>query len=342
MSALPPEPRPRILIVDDNLAIHEDFRKILGAKAETHARLDSIEAELFGAATAPVERAEFRIDSAHQGQEALARVEQALKEGDPYTMVFVDVRMPPGWDGVETLDRIWQCSPELQAVICTAYSDYSWDDMMRRFGHTDNLLILKKPFETVEVLQLVHALTRKWALARQAKLRLEDMDRMVNERTEQLVAVNENLKHEMEERVCAEESLRVSEERFSTAFQCNPSPMAILSGVDRRFMDANQSFVDLCAYQPDQLVRHSDVELQLWLRKNDVTSDALLPDGRLRNLNCFLRRSDGGIRQIVMAAEPLSLGATPFLLLIVEDITEQVKLGAQLRQAQKMEVGRAH
>jgi two-component system cell cycle sensor histidine kinase/response regulator CckA len=338
MSALPPEPRPRILIVDDNLAIHEDFRKILGAKAETHARLDSIEAELFGAATAPLERAEFRIDSAHQGQEALARVEQALKEGDPYTMAFVDVRMPPGWDGVETLDRIWQCSPELQAVICTAYSDYSWDDMMRRFGHTDNLLILKKPFETVEVLQLVHALTRKWALARQAKLRLEDMDRMVNERTQQLVAVNENLKHEMEERVCAEESLRVSEERFSTAFQCNPSPMAILSGVDRRFMDANQSFVDLCAYQPDQLVRHSDVELQLWLRKNDVTSDALLPDGRLRNLNCFLRRSDGGIRQIVMAAEPLSLGATPCLLLIVEDITEQVKLGAQLRQAQKMEV----
>jgi hypothetical protein len=61
MSALPPEPRPRILIVDDNLAIHEDFRKILGAKAETHARLDSIEAELFGASTAPVERAEFRI-----------------------------------------------------------------------------------------------------------------------------------------------------------------------------------------------------------------------------------------------------------------------------------------
>ena len=113
-------------------------------------------------------------------------VQRALEENDPYALAFVDIRMPPGWDGVETLEHLWQCSPELQAVICTAYSDYSWDDMSRRLSQVDSLLILKKPFDTAEVLQVAHALTRKWALARQAKLRMEDLDRMVRERTQEL------------------------------------------------------------------------------------------------------------------------------------------------------------
>src|ERR1051325_6270281 len=316
MSELPSEARPRILIVDDNPAIHEDFRKILGAKSQTHPRLDNIEAELFGQAGSAAERSGFRIDSAHQGQEALALIQQAMQQDDPYVLAFVDVRMPPGWDGIETLERIWQCAPELQAVICTAYSDYSWDDMTRRLGHTDNLLILKKPFETVEVLQLAHALTQKWTLARQAKLRMEDLDRMVRQRTEEL---------------------RVSEERFSKGFHSSPNPAAILNGVDRKFLGANQSFVDLSGYAPEHLVKHTDRELALWTRDSDADAGAA-PEGRLRNQSFVMRRSDGSSRQILLSAEPINLGATPCLLLNVEDITDQLKLEAQLRQSQKMEV----
>ena len=96
--------------------------------------------------------------------------------------------------------------------------------MTRRLGHTDNLLILKKPFETVEVLQLAHALTHKWTLARQAKLRMEDLDRMVRQRTEELVVANRSLQQEIEERVRVQEELRVSEERFSKAFRSSPFP----------------------------------------------------------------------------------------------------------------------
>src|ERR1044071_1172520 len=262
----------RVLIVDDNPAIHEDFKKILNGKSEVQSRLDNIEEELFGHdSEAPVDRVGFRIESAHQGQEALSLIKKASEEGDPYVLAFVDVRMPPGWDGVETLERIWQCSPELQAVICTAYSDYSWDDMTRRLGHTDNLLILKKPFETVEVLQLAHALTQKWQLARQAKLRMEDLDRMVRQRTEEL---------------------RASEERFSKAFHCSPSPAAILNGVDRKFLGANQSFVDLSGYAPEHLVKHTDRELALWTRDSDADAGAA-PEGRLRNQSFVMRRSDG-------------------------------------------------
>lgn len=332
------EARPRILIVDDNPAIHEDFRKILGTKSDAQSRLEDVEAALFGEGGAILNRAGFRIDSAYQGKEALGLVQKALEEGDPYVMAFVDVRMPPGWDGIETLERIWQCSPELQAVVCTAYSDYSWDDMTRRLGHTDNLLILKKPFETVEVLQLAHALTHKWTLARQAKLRMEDLDRMVRQRTEELVAANRNLQQEIDERVRIQEELRVSEERFSNAFRSSPFPMAIQSSTDRHFLDMNPSFLELSGYTAEELAHASAQDTQFWAKGGDSGTNVFVPEGRLRNHSCLFRRRDGTTRQTLLSTEPFSLGGKPCLLLIVEDITDQVKLEAQLRQAQKMEV----
>jgi len=332
------EAPPRILVVDDNPAIHDDFRKILGAKTEAQSRLEDVEVALFGAGSGASDRSGFRIDSALQGQEALQLVQKALETGDPYVVAFVDVRMPPGWDGIETLERIWQCCPELQAVICTAYSDYSWDDMTRRLGHTDNLLILKKPFETVEVLQLAHALAQKWILANQAKLRMEDLDRMVRQRTEELVVANSSLQQEIEERVRIQDQLRVSEERFSKAFRCSPFPMALQSCADHEFLDINPSFLELSGYTADQLARCRVMGVQLWSKGGDAGAQAFEPEGRLRNESCLLRRADGTTRQTLLSTEPISLGGTPCLLLVVEDITDQLKLEAQLRQAQKMEV----
>ena len=246
--------------------------------------------------------------------------------------------MPPGWDGVETLDRIWQCAPELQAILCTAYSDYSWDEMTRRLGQTDNLLILKKPFDTIEVLQLANALARKWVLARQANLRLDDLDRMVRQRTDELVTANQNLQREIEERMRTHEALRASDERFSKAFQCSPIPMAIQRCADHRFVDANQGFIELSGYTAEQVLQHTGRELQLWAKELDTGAMAFSPESQLRNQSCLLRRRDGTTRQTVMSAEPLNLGATPCLLVIVQDMTDQLRIEAQLRQAQKLEV----
>ena len=150
----------RLLIVDDNEDIHNDFRRILGPGADT-TDLDSLEASLFGGTTV-TRRENFELTSAHQGAEAVEKLDRAVRDGVPYALAFVDVRMPPGFDGIETLSRMWQKDPDLQAVICSAHSDYSWDDIFARFGQTDRLLILKKPFDAVEVRQLAYALTQKW------------------------------------------------------------------------------------------------------------------------------------------------------------------------------------
>src|SRR5579863_3847002 len=194
--SLPETANHRILIVDDNEAIHADFRKILGLGARAASSLEKSRMALFGEElTEPArEQPAYEIDSAWQGQQALELVRQANRDGRPYAMAFVDVRMPPGWDGVETVQRLWQEYPELEVVICTAYSDYSWEDIVQKFGQCDRFLILKKPFDNIEVRQLAYALTGKWYLEKQAILKVDDLERMVIERTSELVVLTEDLK----------------------------------------------------------------------------------------------------------------------------------------------------
>ncbi len=175
----------RILVIDDNRAIHDDFRKILVGAAVDDAA-SGMEAVLFGAPAPDTGALRFELDSAYQGKEGLEKVERSLRDGRPYAMAFMDVRMPPGWDGIETTARIWEIDPEIQIVICTAYSDYSWDQMSSRLGQPDRLVILKKPFDNIEALQVATALTEKWNLARRASSHMAELERLVEERTREL------------------------------------------------------------------------------------------------------------------------------------------------------------
>jgi signal transduction histidine kinase/AmiR/NasT family two-component response regulator len=190
-----PDKNHRILVIDDNRAIHDDFLKVLVKTASQDTGFDTATASLFGEApsSAQPQVPVFQIDSAFQGQEGLEMIEKSLQEEHPYAMAFVDVRMPPGWDGVETTAKIWQKYPDLQVVICTAYSDYSWENMLNVLGYSDRLVILKKPFDTIEVMQLAISMTEKWRLYQQARLRLADLEKMVHERTLQLENTNSGL-----------------------------------------------------------------------------------------------------------------------------------------------------
>jgi two-component system, sensor histidine kinase and response regulator len=188
-----PRKNHRILVIDDNRAIHDDFRKILITSCLPND-LDEDEAALFGETTAKFALPEFEIDSAYQGKEGLDLIEKSLSEDRPYALAFVDVRMPPGWDGVETTCKIWEMYSDLQVVICTAYSDYSWEEMLKTLGYSDRLVILKKPFDNIEVLQLAISMTEKWRLYQQTKIHLDDLERMVEERTLALNGANLDLR----------------------------------------------------------------------------------------------------------------------------------------------------
>ncbi len=164
----------RILVIDDNASIHEDFKKILGDPSASETDLADARSAFFGGDKDPVPDVTYELDSAYQGEEGLAKVVASLACARPYAMAFVDVRMPPGWDGIETLARIFEADPRIQAVICTAYADHSWDEILARLGRSDRLLILKKPFDNVEVQQCASALTEKWNTEARERMRIEE------------------------------------------------------------------------------------------------------------------------------------------------------------------------
>lgn len=211
---------PRILLIDDNQAIHEDIRKILERPSSPGAAdLAQMEADLFD--EAPPENSSsprFRIDSAYQGQEGLEMVKTARAEGRPYAVAFVDVRMPPGWDGIETIGHLWREDPELQIVICTAFSDHSWPEIISKLAPADGLLILRKPFDSIEIRQMVHALSSKWMLGRELSNRLLDLELTVKGRTRELVSANEQLRKEILTRARLESEL-VLAQRLETVGQ---------------------------------------------------------------------------------------------------------------------------
>lgn len=329
----------RILIVDDNPSIHEDIRKILSDRGERNEAFDSTKALLFGDELPESEQTDFEIDSAYQGREGLAMVQKAVETGRPYAMAFVDVRMPPGWDGVETISRIWEAYPDLQIVICTAYSDYSWAEMIRQIGKIDSLVILKKPFDNIEVLQLAHALTEKWQLSYQVRSRLNDLDQAVSLRTTELQFANDQLKIEIAERMQVEKSLRLSEERFSKAFEASPIPLAIQSLRQETFLDANLGFQKLTGFGHAELIGQTAQALNICGDPPDDTTVFQKLDRQVsvRNLPRRLRTKSGQLRDVLISVELFELDNEPLLLTIAQDITEQITLENQLRQAQKME-----
>jgi len=183
----------RILVIDDNPAIHQDYRKILVADGK--ALTSQAEAGLFGEQQPDTARPRFYMDSAMQGRDGVELARAALAEGRRYSVAFVDMRMPPGWDGLETVERLWKIDPDVQVVICSAYTDYDWLELLARLGHSDKLIFVKKPFEPIEILQCASALSQKWQNARALKRHVESLELVVTDRTSGLEAANRQLRH---------------------------------------------------------------------------------------------------------------------------------------------------
>jgi len=197
----------RILIVDDNPDIHEDLKTILQPETDSADALTaSLEEEIFEeeqntSAAAGTVGVMYQIDDAFQGEAALQMTAEAQEAGNPYALVFMDVRMPPGIDGIETIQRLWKICPYTEVVLCTAYSDYSWNQLADLFGGTDHLLFLKKPFDVVAVKQVALTMTTKWELDKANRAHVLNLESEVQAKTRDLSTANEKLEEKNRELV---------------------------------------------------------------------------------------------------------------------------------------------
>jgi two-component system NtrC family sensor kinase len=155
----------RILVIDDDRDIWKAYQMVLSPSVPAPDSSSAKISQLLSNGQDDANEPDFTLSFASQGQEGYEMV-QASKGTGPFAMAFIDIRMPPGWDGMETASKIRQLDPDIELVIVTAYSDRSMEEIVRAVGSPDKLLFLRKPFDPEELKQITRAMTCKWHLER--------------------------------------------------------------------------------------------------------------------------------------------------------------------------------
>jgi PAS domain S-box-containing protein len=228
------------------------------------------------------------------------------------------MRMPPGWDGVETIEHLWEQDPELPVVICTAYSDCPWAEIPERLGCNDRFLILKKPFDNTEVLQLALVLSDKRRLAQQATRERKLLESLVHEQTDALEAAHQ----EVEQLLTAIKSLVVGVDAAGTVTRWNATAEQVFGITACDAIGTPLSNLKIAWVDCNHILQLFDVT-----KTNDVTRADVPFDS-----------PHGGTRILGLSVYPVMKAASvQGFLCLGRDITEQQKHEQQVRQTQKLE-----
>ncbi len=248
----------RILAVDDEEMILTLYRDILTPSNRTEnaeTSLDELATRLFGVNQPMAPPISFDLMTCSRGDEAVEIVKTAAEEEKPFAVVFLDVRMPPGPDGVWTAEKIREIDPNVDIVIVTAFSDISPDEIVRRSPPREKIFYLQKPFHTQEIYQIACALGNKWKTERLLEAYQHQLETRVNERTSDLKTANDLLRDEISKREKTETALVESEERYRRLADSAEEGIAIHD--NGRIVDANQALARMFGYNPANLIGSS-------------------------------------------------------------------------------------
>jgi signal transduction histidine kinase/DNA-binding NarL/FixJ family response regulator len=329
----------RILSIDNNASVNQDICNIFSSIQGDLQSL-GMESTTSGAENRPIPPDRFDIDCAFKGEEGLALVRQALEENRPYALAFIEGHTALEGDRIETIEQIWRADPEVQIVICATQGDDYWQKIWNAIGESDRLMICKKPFDKIEILQLTRTLSRKWELNRKLQDQVDSLSELAKR--------------------SSEEKKRVST-LLETAINHSPTGILISSAMDGKILWANpasMSIIDLNS-KPTSPDKTSNNTGRWEFFRSDGSpypptelplSRALLQGQVTRDEEFIIRDPQSRNKWISANAAPIrdAEGEIFAGIFLFQDITERKqsekereKLQSQLNHAQKMEsIGR--
>lgn len=204
----------RILVVDDEQPTLDSYQQVLCPERNplgSEPEMEALAAKLFGEKLQRPSEAVFDLVLCGQGDEAVEAAKTAIEANRPFAVAFIDVRLPPGPDGVWTAEHIRALDPHMAIVMVTAYSDVDPSEIAGRVLPEDKLLYVQKPFHPQEIRQFASALGAKWQAERALRRAHAELEDRVQERTAELKKINQRLENEIAEHEKAEEALRKRE-----------------------------------------------------------------------------------------------------------------------------------
>ena len=317
----------RLLAVDDEEAILGLYREILAPDDGPDDDLD-LEPLL----------PRFELSLCGQGEQAVEAVRQAVSEGRPFSVAILDVRMPPGQDGVWTAERIRELDPDIEIVIVSAYSDVDTRELNRRVTPPDKLLYIQKPLHPEELRQLAKSLCAKWKTARDLITLNATLQKQVDMRTNALSEANKRLKRDMSVRMRMLQELLESEERYRLLFEEDITG-DFVAAPDGTLKACNKAFARIFGFGTVQDAMSVNIfDLQL-VGADESLHELILSRKKLENFEAVFQRLDLRLVHVIGTI----IGILNVRGQIVEirgyllDITERKRLEEQLRIAQKME-----
>ena len=244
----------RILVADDEPEILDLYQYVFSPGKISDAQFagtDESIGKIFGKTKdKKTFRTTFETVFCRQGDDAVEAVKASLKENRPFSVAFLDVRMPPGPDGIQVAEQIRILDPNIEFVVVTGYSDVQPEEIAARVQPAQKLFYIQKPFHPQELTQLTSALGSKWRMEGELLKFNKELERQVMERTAGLKKRNEHLSQEIEIRKRVETELQATKElaeksnHTKSAFLANMShelrtPLNHIIGFTELLMDKN-------------------------------------------------------------------------------------------------------